>query len=80
MFRLFLFLAFFGLIIYGLYWWIRHSFHRAMKSFFPDKEKETKQVEKLIQCALCQTFIPQSKAIQTKGAYYCCEEHANQRK
>lgn len=47
-----------------------------VRTFTPPTSPSTSS-EKLVQCATCQTFLPLSKAIQGKGLYYCCQDHAN---
>jgi len=74
--RLLFFVALIAAIVFALFWWIGHSFQKKVKSMFSSASKPP-EVEKLIQCAVCQTFIPKSKAVKKKDDYYCCEEHAN---
>jgi uncharacterized protein len=31
--------------------------------------------ERMVSCARCGVYLPQSDAIESAGRYYCCEEH-----
>ncbi len=79
--RIILFFAILTLIAWGALWFLRFYFQRWLRNLTGNAtgpQTEQKSIsEKLIQCAYCHTFTPQSKAIQAKGSYYCSQEHAN---
>ena len=35
--------------------------------------------ERMVRCARCGTFVPESRAVRTGGASYCSAEHAETR-
>lgn len=38
-------------------------------------EKKTRQVDKMVKCHHCGTYIPEQETIESHGRYYCCEQH-----
>ena len=39
---------------------------------------DNKSSQKMVQCAKCQLYIPETKAYNYQGHSYCCEEHAKE--
>ena len=37
---------------------------------------QTQDSAKMVKCAKCQLYIPEVKAYQYQGQFYCCEAHA----
>lgn len=38
-------------------------------------EKKPKQVDKMVKCRHCGTYIPEQDAVHSNGRYYCSEQH-----
>jgi ribosomal protein S26 len=46
-----------------------------IKSTSP-KNNDLKKSSKMVKCAKCQLYVPEEKAFQYQGQFYCCEAHA----
>ncbi len=60
------------LVVITIYWLIKRLFFKPY-----EKRGKIPQGETLVQCAFCQTHIPESTAIYRNDHYYCHEDHAN---
>jgi hypothetical protein len=77
MIRLLLLFLILAAIGYGLSWYAKRTFRSWLQNMVPPgaAQGNTIESEQLVQCAKCNTFIPQSRAISGKDCYYCCQEH-----
>ncbi|MBS0289917.1 MAG: hypothetical protein JSS07_07795 [Proteobacteria bacterium] len=58
-----------GIVVYG-----RYLLGRWLNSF--EQKQPPKQItQKLVKCAYCGTFVPESQAYPTQDGYYCSQEH-----
>lgn len=65
--RILLLLLGIGLVIAILYHFARGSGRVT--------EKKPRQVDKMVKCRQCGTYIPEQEAIESNGSQYCCEQH-----
>jgi len=42
------------------------------------EKKPSKQVDDMVRCARCGTFVPRHEAINEEDRYYCCSQHRDE--
>jgi uncharacterized protein len=67
--RLLIYLVGIGLLV-----WILFRLARKPKP----GNRSAGQVDEMVQCARCGTYVPRKEAVQQGGRFYCCEEHREQ--
>jgi len=58
----------------GLVAWILIRLAKAPRV----KKKPAKQVDDMVRCARCGTFVPRHEAISEEDRYYCCSQHRDE--
>ena len=58
----------------GLLVWILIRLAKAPRV----EKKPTKQVDDMVRCAHCGTFVPRHEAISEEDRYYCCSQHRDE--
>lgn len=63
-------------VIYLVVLALRKTFGRQTTS--KPGRRAQRETEKMLCCAACQTYVPQSEAVMRGERAYCCEAHAAQ--
>jgi hypothetical protein len=75
MIRFLVIIAILALIYYIGLWLIKRKLNHFLGQFTPPKAPQPPEIEKLVACQICKTYVPLSKATERAGHYYC-QEHA----
>jgi uncharacterized protein len=71
---MFLKLIIFALLIYGVYRFLGRELPSLKQKSKDESDNSEKQVDTLIECATCSTYVTKVDAIKFRGNYYCSKE------
>ncbi len=60
------------LALWALYIIVRRYLSRAKES---DRRRENKAADNMVQCKVCNTYLPESEALTKDGVFFCSEAH-----
>lgn len=61
----------FLLVVGGIWWWRR----RGAGGINHGRPVAPRPVERMVACAHCGVYVPESQALLEDGRYFCCPEH-----
>lgn len=66
------------ILIVAIAWLLMLGVRAARRRFGPRPPQKQLDSRKMVQCAVCEVYVPESAATLRAGRYYCSDDHADQ--
>ncbi|MBT8447076.1 MAG: hypothetical protein HKO62_11840 [Gammaproteobacteria bacterium] len=65
-------------LLIAIAWLLALGMRAVRRRFGPRPPQKQLDSRKMVQCAVCEIYVPESAATQRAGRYYCGDDHADQ--
>ncbi|MDR1709979.1 MAG: hypothetical protein LBS70_09710 [Candidatus Accumulibacter sp.] len=62
-------------LVLAVLWFFRQPKNRPAKSRPAEKPSAGREPERMVECARCGLYLPESESVPDGAAHYCCAEH-----
>jgi len=74
MFRSLIFIIAIGIVV----WLVSRMISNKSRQIGKNKQHKDQEIKNIVQCQVCQAFVPEDKAINENGKIFCSQQHLEQ--